>query len=110
EGRAGVGLAPGCDVTVARDPARRQRRVGALQAGDEGRERLVLALVVGRIVRALEFNADREVVAAAAAAPLRAPRVPGAKPERHVLHEAAVAVDQHVRRYAKVLDRLKIRM
>src|SRR5262249_41602437 len=58
---------------------------------------LVLRVLERRVVGALELDADREVVAAAAAAPGRGAGVPGAPLDRDELHHLAVASDQEVR-------------
>src|SRR5207248_8232821 len=88
-----IGLAAGGDVAVRGDGAQRQRRA---QRGDQRNKRAVLPRIEWRVVAAFELDADREVVAARAAAPARFACVPGAPVDRHELREFAVAANQEV--------------
>ena len=62
------------------------------------------------MVRAFELDADGEVVARGAPAVQRPSSVPSARFERHVLRDTALAVDEQVRGYPHVTNRIKVRM
>src|ERR1044071_7357102 len=84
EAGAGIGLATGRDVAVRGEIAQRQR---AAQPCDQRAERAVLRFLEGRVVSSFELDADREVVARAAAAPGRNPGVPRAAIHRDELDQ-----------------------
>ena len=83
---------------------RRQQRLRQV------RERDILPIRIRQIVRAFEFDADRKIVAGAAAAILRNAGVPGALTQRHELRRAAVPIDKHVRAHASARDCREVRM
>src|SRR5271156_788458 len=63
EGDTRIGLAPGRDVAVPGKTGRSERGIGSAERGHHLRQGVVLTLVIGNGVGALELNADREVVA-----------------------------------------------
>ena len=85
-----------------------QCRVRQPQCTDEAGEYRVLGLRVGHVVRPLELDPDREIVAAFTALERRRARMPGAAPERDELHDLAVAADQRVRRDLQARDFLEV--
>jgi hypothetical protein len=68
------------------------------------RERLVLRILVGQIIRALKLDADGEIIAHGPALVFGFTRVPGARLKGHVLHDAAIAPDERMRRDALPRD------
>src|SRR5712664_3153028 len=95
EARPGIGLAAGGDVAMSGDVAQGQREA---KASYERCELVVLAILERRLVRALELDADREIVAALAAAPGRGAGVPGAPLDWDELQQLAVPAHQEVSR------------
>ena len=74
---AGVGLAPRRDVAVPDDPVRGDRGPALNEGAAYAAETFVLARIVEDAVRALQLDADGEVVAAGAALEAGLARVPG---------------------------------
>src|SRR4029077_2315837 len=109
-GWRGAGVASRREAEVAADGRPRQRRVGTEERCDQRGERRVLRIGVGRVVGALELDAEREVVAAAAPLVLGLAGVPGAQLKRHVLHDLAVAADEGMGRSAQTPDLPEIRV
>src|SRR3954470_5983995 len=111
EARAGIGLAARRDVAMRGDVAQRppgfQRRNQTGQAG-------ILCTSERTALGALKLDADREIIAARAAAPGRGAGVPGTALDRDELDELAVPADEEVRRHphagdlAEILMRLRI--
>src|SRR4029077_15291924 len=91
EQRSGIGLALGRDVAVAHDVLGAERGVSVEERRGQPGELPVLRLRVRRLVRPLELDPDREVVAVLAAVVLGLPGMPGARAEGHVLNDLAVA-------------------
>ena len=88
-----VGLAPWGDVGMPDDVL---DRIARAEGTDQGSELPILRRCKRHAVAALEFNPNREVIAAFAAAPVRHARVPRALPARHELDERAVATDEEM--------------
>src|SRR5574341_442452 len=105
--RPRIALSPRCDVAVPDDVA---DRVARFQRARETGEPSVLRGGKRRIVRALELDADGEIVAARAPSPTRVARVPCAAAARHELEKLSVAADQKVRGYLRARDRRVVRM
>jgi len=107
EVRARVGFSSRRDITVANDVANRIARADPVhQSGKHvilrGRKRPGVA--------PLQFDADRKIVAALAAAPARHARMPGAPTTFDELDQLAVAPDQEMGRDTQACDRPEIRM
>jgi hypothetical protein len=110
EVRAGIGLAARRDVAVADDARRRDGGIGPHQRARHDRQAPVLARLERPVVAALEFDADREIVAAAAALERRLARVPGAPVEGHVLSRVTAAEDAQVRRHPELAELAEVRV
>ena len=107
EGRAGIGLAIRGDIAVARHVF---DGISARNRANEPREHCVLWAFVRNVVRALELDADREIVAASAAAPVRFARMPCAPLARYELQQTSIATDEEMRGYAQRGDRGEVRI
>src|ERR1700684_3495854 len=68
------------------------------------RERLVLRILVGQMIRALKLDANGEIIAHGPALILGFTGMPGARLKGHVLHDAAIALDERMRRDALPRD------
>src|SRR2546423_1309570 len=110
ERRPGIALAPGRNVAVAGDGCGRQRGIGREECRDERDERAVLRLGVRDPVGHFELDADRKILAPRGALVLGLAGMPGALPERHVLHDLPVAPDERVCGGDEALDLLEVRM
>ena len=77
---------------------------------DQRRKPLVLRIRVRLVVRSLELDADRKIIAVRTPLILRRARVPGAPDEWDVLYDLTRAADQRVRRDAQCGDLAEIRM
>jgi hypothetical protein len=97
EGGSGVGLSAGCNVAMSDHPLGRQARVRLAQRGDHLGERLVLGAVVGQGVGALEFDADRIIIARLPSLEAGFSGMPGAVGEFDVLRYGAIPSDHQVR-------------
>lgn len=93
--RSGIGLATGRGGDVGMTDAVLDR-VGALQHPGQIRQHRVLRIGERLIVGTFELDADREIVAAAVAAPLGPPRMPGTSGTRDKLDQFAIAAYQEV--------------
>jgi len=71
---------------------------------------LVLAILVRNLVFPFQFDADRVIVATAAAAKRRLTRVPGPLRKGHKLDQLAVAFHQQMRRYLHSTNLTKVGM
>jgi len=93
--RSGIGLATGWGGNV-RMPDAILDRVCAHERPGQFRQYLILGIGERLVVGAFEFNTDREVVAAVAAAPLGLSSMPGAPGARDELEQFAIAAYQEV--------------
>lgn len=78
------------------------------QFRDEVRQNHILHLLERQIVRAFEFDANREIIATISITPLGFTCMPGARPARHELNQLAIATDEKVRRNASVGNFTKV--
>src|SRR6476661_6088425 len=90
EARSGVGLAPGRDMLMARNPG---DRIAPRQRLEQRQQRVVLRRLERAAFEALQLDADRVVVAVGAALPLRGAGMPGALIAGDELQQFAVATD-----------------
>ena len=97
ERRAGVGFASRGDIAVPHDSLIADLRVVVAQQTYQRSKPAVLDSLVGFVVLSFQFDTDREIITAFACLVARLPRVPGAMRERDVLHQFAIAANQHVR-------------
>src|ERR1700675_2556662 len=94
--RPWIGLAARGNVRVAGE---RLYRIASLERRHKCAERAVLRRFESSRVTALQFDADREIIAALAAEKTRRAGVPRALVAGHELLERAVAMDHEVRRH-----------
>ena len=87
-----------------------QRRIRRAQGRDHLRQRGILRLGVGNLIRALQLNADGKIIATCAPRKRRHTRVPGTQRKRNVLRYRTIAPNQQMRRHAQMRNRGKIRM
>ena len=87
EGRPGIGLSTGCDITVSDEFRISQARIGGAQGRNKRGKACVLRCLVGHIVSSLEFDADGKIVAGRPAAEGRLARMPCALAEGHELRQ-----------------------
>ena len=92
EGWSWIGFSARRDITVTGNPGKRW--VGCAQGLAKVREHGVLGRLKGFMIRALAFNADGEVVAAASPLKFREPRMPGTVTGADKLDQLASASDQ----------------
>ena len=85
-------------------------RVFASEHIHETGQHRVLVVFERLIVGALDFHADREIIAAPAAVPLGLPRMPRTTSAGHELHQLAVATDKEMTGDLRVGDLSIIRM
>jgi hypothetical protein len=104
EARTRIGLAPGRDVAVTDQRRALQRRIRLAERPQQLDEPPVLDGFVVAVVRALELDADREIVAALAALVAGLAGVPCPPVEGHELDNFAVAPDQGVGRDLQPAD------
>jgi len=103
--RAGVALASGGDVFMTGDVSDRV----LLQNGRAQRAQCgVLGGFKRRAVEPLQLDADTVVIAVGAAPVAGSTGVPGALITAYKLPQAAVALDEKMRRHLKALDGLKV--
>lgn len=100
EGRPRIGFAARGDIAMADQSIRRQSRIRCAERGDHLGKRMVLRGLVGKRIGALEFDADRKIVACRAALETGLARVPRSLRELDILRDRAGAFDRHVGRYA----------
>src|SRR5207237_198239 len=105
--RARIRLAAGRHVAVRGDVAKRE---ALAQRAYQGRKLCVLRIREGRSIRALELDAEREVIAALAAAPSRSTGVPGTAMHRHELQQCTIAAHEKVCGHFQRMDLPEIRM
>jgi len=105
-----IGLAAWGDIGMADQPVGPNRRISDPQRRDDCRQMQILAVVVGQLVGAFQFDSDAEIVAAMAAGVNRFASVPSPAMKRYVLHHFAVPADEQMRRYPHPGDLLEIRM
>ena len=99
KGRTRVRFSSRGNVTVADNLAPAYFAVVSQQGFAYGRQGLVLYLSVCVIVRALQFDANTEVVAIISSGKARLTCMPGTLAQIHKLHHLPVAANQHMRRY-----------
>src|SRR5512141_2073366 len=85
-------------------------RIFRLQRARKLSQPLILPVIKRAVVAALEFDADREIVAAAAPAPIRFAGVPCPLAAWHELDDFAVAAYHEVRRDLEAGDPAVIRV
>src|ERR1019366_8136402 len=105
EGRAGIVLSARRDVLV---PGDRRDRIALGQTADHCTEALVLGRIEALAFEAFELDADRIVVAVAAAAPVRSAGMPGPLVARDELEQRTVATHEGMRRDPEGANRLEI--
>jgi hypothetical protein len=94
KGRARIGLAAGGDVAVAGDACLGDGGIGLYDLpGDLGQGR-ILGIAIGDVVCPFQFDADGEIITAAAAFKLGLARMPGPFLQGYVLGQFTVAADQ----------------
>ena len=107
--RSGIGLATGWGGNVGMPDAVLDR-VCALERPGQVRQYLILRIGERLVVGAFEFNTNREVVAAAATAPIGLPSMPGAPGARDELEQFAIAAYQEVAGDLVSMDLAIVRM
>jgi hypothetical protein len=95
---------------VADDVGVKEGGIGLLQAADETSQHLILSRRIRYVVRALELDSDRVIVAARPTGVPGCTSVPGTIAERDVLSDIASPVDQHMACDAQVADLAEIGM
>ena len=107
EMRSRIRFTPRRDVRVTRAG---DNRVSIVERTCERAQSRILRIAVRNIVRTLEFDANREIIAMGATAPQRLPRMPGAALTRHELKKRAIAANKKMRGNTQCGDALEIRM
>ena len=107
--RTGIGLATGWGGNIGM-PDVVLDRVGALEHPSQVRQYFILRIGERPVVGAFEFDSDREVVAAAAAAPLGLSSVPGTPGARDELEQFAITPYQEVAGNLVALDLAIVRV
>ena len=105
---ARVCLSPGRDVGVGSQIA--ATGICARHRLTEAGKLLELGWLIFILVAALDFNADREVVAMLAAAKTRQTSVPGTVQTRYILGERPVSLNEKVGRHPQASEPVKARM
>ena len=101
EKRTGIRLAARRDVGMANDVF---DRIVLPQNADEPHQGRILRRIKRQLVTALEFDADREIVAAFDPIPTRGTGMPRAQAARHELHDPPIATNQEMSGDAQELD------
>ena len=107
--RSGIGLSTGRGGNVGMPDAVLDR-VGALERPGQIRQYRVLGIGERLVVGPFELDADREVVAAAAAAPRGLPGMPGAPDTRDELDQLAISAYQEVTGNLEALNLAVVRV
>ena len=105
--RPGIGLAPWRDIGVPNDCINWIKCAQRLDQIDESK---VLCILEGLLITALQFNANREIIAALTALPGRYSGVPGALLATNELDQCPVAGNQKVGRNTGAADPCEIGM
>jgi hypothetical protein len=83
---------------------------GTSQYADKFREALILSFLIGRMVLALKFYANRKIIATIDPIVAGFTRVPGPSIDRDVLNQLAVPAYQKMGRYFYIRNSFKIGM
>lgn len=85
-------------------------RIPLAQTPSQSDQYFILRISERRGVAAFEFDADRKIIAAFAALPVRDTGMPGALVAGYELNQGAVAADEKMRRHLQTLQRMIIRV
>lgn len=88
--------------------ARRDRRICLEYCMEHLRQRFVLPVVIGRIIFALEFDAEGVIVAATLPPKTGFPGMPGTLGERYKLRHRSVPFYEQVRRHLQTTDLIEV--